>query len=68
MRDFFMDIIVNTILGVYLLMHFIMLLGLIANSRKAKKSSFEPKVSVIICAKDEESSIEDCINSLLELN
>lgn len=63
-----MDIIVNTILGVYLLMHFVMLLGLIANSRKARKSSFEPKVSVIICAKDEESSIEACIKSLLELN
>lgn len=45
-----------------------MLIGLLVNSRKAKRSSFEPKVSVVICAKDEEDSIEDCILSLLALN
>ncbi len=63
-----MDIIVNIILGLYLLMHLIMLIGLLVNSRKTKKSSFEPKVSIVICAKDEEGSIEDCIKSLLDLN
>ncbi|MBI5726810.1 MAG: glycosyltransferase, partial [Ignavibacteriales bacterium] len=63
-----MDLIVNIILGVYLVMHFIMLMGLLVNSRKARKSNFEPKVSIIICAKDEESSIEECIKSLLKLN
>ncbi len=63
-----MDIIVNIILGLYLLMHLIMLFGLLVNSRKAKRSSFEPKVSIVICAKDEEGSIEDCIKSLLDLN
>ncbi len=63
-----MDIIVNIILGIYLLMHLIMLVGLLVNSKKARKSIFEPKVSIIICAKDEEDSIEDCIISLLALN
>ncbi|MEO8513179.1 MAG: glycosyltransferase [Ignavibacteria bacterium] len=63
-----MVIIVNIILGIYLFMHLIMLFGLLVNSRKAKKSSFEPKVSIVICAKDEESSIEECIKSLLQLN
>ena len=63
-----MEIIVNIILGVYLLMHFIMLLGLLVNSRKVRKSEFEPRVSIIICAKDEEASIEECIKSLLKLN
>jgi len=62
-----MEITVNLILGVYLLMHFIMLIGLLINSRKVRRSEFEPKVSIIICAKDEESSIEDCIKSLLAL-
>lgn len=61
-------IIANTILGIYLLMHFIMLIGLLVNSRKAKRSLYEPAVSVIICAKDEEDAIEPCIRSLLELN
>lgn len=63
-----MDLIVNIILGVYLLVHFILLIGLLVNSRKASRSSFEPKVSIIICAKDEEASIEECIKSLLRLN
>src|SRR5690349_17792083 len=63
-----MVIIVNIILGIYLFMHLIMLFGLLVNSRKAKKSAYEPKVSIVICAKDEEGSIEDCIKSLLELN
>ncbi|MCC6865962.1 MAG: glycosyltransferase [Ignavibacteria bacterium] len=62
------DIITNSILFAYLLMHFIMLIGLLINSRKAKRSIFEPKVSVIVCAKDEEFSIEACIKSLLSLN
>src|SRR5689334_12825545 len=63
-----MVIIVNIILGIYLFMHLIMLFGLLVNSRKAKKSAYEPVVSIVICAKDEEGSIEDCIKSLLELN
>ena len=63
-----MDIIVNIILAVYLLAHLIMLIGLLVNSRKAGKTSFEPIVSIIICAKDEEESIEQCIISLLNLN
>lgn len=63
-----MDIIVNILLGLYLIMHLIMLIGLLVNSRKAKHSSYEPKVSIIICAKDEEACIEDCIRSLITLN
>jgi cellulose synthase/poly-beta-1,6-N-acetylglucosamine synthase-like glycosyltransferase len=62
-----MEIIIYSILGFYLLMHLIMFTGIIINSRKREKSTFEPAVSIIICAKDEENSIEDCIKSLLEL-
>lgn len=64
-----MDIIVYSIFGVYSLVHLIMFFGLLVNSRKPKgESSYEPAVSIIICAKDEQDSIEDCIKSLLELN
>lgn len=63
-----MTIIVLTILSFYVLMHLIMLAGIISNKRKKGKSQSEPKVSIVICAKDEEDSIEDCIKSLLELN
>jgi cellulose synthase/poly-beta-1,6-N-acetylglucosamine synthase-like glycosyltransferase len=63
-----MDIIIFSILGFYLLMHFIMLIGLLINSKKPQGSTYEPTVSIIICAKDEEDSIEDCIKSLVDLN
>jgi cellulose synthase/poly-beta-1,6-N-acetylglucosamine synthase-like glycosyltransferase len=63
-----MEIIIYSILGIYLLMHLIMFTGIIKNSRKRERSAFEPYVSIIICAKDEEKSIGDCINSLLELD
>lgn len=63
-----MDIIANIVLGLYLIAHLIMLIGLLANSRKAINSSYEPVISIVICAKDEEGSIEDCIKSLLALN
>lgn len=62
------DYIPNVILAVYLLLHLVLLLGLLVNSRKVKRSVYEPSVSVIICAKDEEASIGACIISLLELN
>ncbi len=63
-----MEITVYSILGLYLLMHFIMLIGLLVNSKKSQGSAYEPTVSIIICAKDEEDSMEDCIKSLLDLN
>jgi cellulose synthase/poly-beta-1,6-N-acetylglucosamine synthase-like glycosyltransferase len=63
-----MDIIAYSILGLYCLMHLIMLAGLIKNTGKAPDAAGEPHVSIIICAKDEEDSIEDCITSLLELD
>lgn len=64
-----MDIIVISIFGVYSLVHLIMFFGLLVNSAKPKSEKVhEPSVSIIICAKDEESCIEDCIKSLLNLN
>jgi cellulose synthase/poly-beta-1,6-N-acetylglucosamine synthase-like glycosyltransferase len=62
------ELIVYSILGLYLLMHFIMFIGLLINSKKPQRSAYEPKVSVIICARDEESCIADCIKSLLEMD
>lgn len=62
------DYIPNILLAVYLLLHFLLLIGLLINTRKVKRSAYEPAVSVVICAKDEEASIESCIISLLELN
>ena len=64
-----MDIIIYSIFGVYSLVHLVMFIGLLLNSGKPKgESTYEPKVSIIICAKDEQESIENCIKSLLELN
>jgi cellulose synthase/poly-beta-1,6-N-acetylglucosamine synthase-like glycosyltransferase len=45
-----------------------MLIGLLRNRKKPASSEYEPYVSVVISAKDEEESIEDCINSLLSLD
>lgn len=63
-----MEILIFIILGAYLLTHFIMLAGILNNSKKPVNAAYEPKVSIIICAKDEEESIEDCIISLLNLD
>jgi cellulose synthase/poly-beta-1,6-N-acetylglucosamine synthase-like glycosyltransferase len=63
-----MEIIVFSILSLYLLMHCIMFIGILVNTQKARPSNYEPEVSIIICAKDEEDSIEKCIKSLLNLN
>jgi 1,2-diacylglycerol 3-beta-glucosyltransferase len=63
-----MTTIVLSILGIYVLMHLIMLAGIIVNKRRRGTSAIEPFVSIVICAKDEEDSIENCIKSLLELN
>jgi cellulose synthase/poly-beta-1,6-N-acetylglucosamine synthase-like glycosyltransferase len=63
-----MEIIIFSILGVYILMHLVMFIGLIVNTKKPADSGYEPKVSIVICAKDEEDSIEECIKSLLDLD
>ncbi|MFI5211278.1 MAG: glycosyltransferase [Ignavibacteria bacterium] len=63
-----MEIIVYTILGLYAVMHLIMLAGLLNNKRRPPGGDYEPTVSIIICAKDEESCMDDCIRSLLQLN
>jgi cellulose synthase/poly-beta-1,6-N-acetylglucosamine synthase-like glycosyltransferase len=63
-----MEIVICLILGFYVLMHFAMFIGLLVNSKKQAGSTYEPSVSIIICAKDEESCIEDCIKSLLSLD
>jgi len=63
-----MEIVIYLILGIYILIHFAMFIGLLVNSKKPSKSAYEPSVSIIICAKDEESCIEDCIKSLLSLD
>jgi len=62
------ELIFYIIIGLYVLLHFILLIGLIRNKRKTGESAYEPVVSVVISAKDEEDSIEACINSLLELD
>ncbi|HEY3251001.1 MAG TPA: glycosyltransferase [Ignavibacteria bacterium] len=56
------------ITGLYALVHLTMLFGLLKNSRKAPQSNYEPNISIVISAKDEEDSIEECILSLLELD
>jgi cellulose synthase/poly-beta-1,6-N-acetylglucosamine synthase-like glycosyltransferase len=38
------------------------------NTKKPTDNGYEPTVSIVICAKDEEDSMEDCIKSLLTLN
>ncbi|MCI0716688.1 MAG: glycosyltransferase [Chlorobi bacterium] len=63
-----MDIVIFTILGLYVLIHLALLAGLLKNTKKTVKSNYEPKVSIVICAKDEEDNIGDCIKSLLELD
>lgn len=63
-----MEIVIYSIIGFYSLMHLAMLIGLLINKKKAPNLTYEPTVSIIICAKDEEHSIEDCIKSLLSLD
>lgn len=63
-----MEIASYTIFGFYALIHLIMLAGLLINKRMPAAGDYEPTVSIIICAKDEESCMDDCIRSLLELN
>jgi len=63
-----MEQIFYIITGLYALMHFIMLIGVLRNKKIPKQSAYEPVVSVVISAKDEESCIEDCIKSLLEMD
>jgi len=45
-----------------------MLIGVIRNKKRPQQSGYEPVVSVVISARDEESCIEDCIKSLLEMD
>lgn len=63
-----MNTIIYYILGFYGLIHLIMFVGIIINARRKPSGNDEPNVSIVICAKDEESCIDDCINSLLKLN
>jgi len=63
-----MEIIFYIITGLYILLHLLMLIGLIRNKKKPPQSSYEPNVSIVISAKDEEDSIEHCIQSLLEID
>jgi len=63
-----MDIVIYSILALHVLIHLAMLVGLINNTKKPAESNYEPRVSIVICAKDEEDSISDCIDSLLELD
>lgn len=56
------------LISLYVLIHLSLLAGLFKNKRKAGSSDYEPNVSVVISAKDEEDNIEDCINSLLKLD
>jgi len=62
-----MEIAVFIILSLYLLVHCIMFIGVLVNTQKPPSSKYEPKVSIVICARNEESSIEACILSLLKL-
>jgi hypothetical protein len=51
------------IIGLYSIIHLLLFIGLVRNKRKPRDSGYVPIVSVVISAKDEEGSIEDCINS-----
>ncbi len=63
-----MNTIIYIILSFYGLVHLIMFVGIVINTRRKPNSIEEPNVSIVICAKDEESCIENCIQSLLKLN
>lgn len=63
-----MEIAVFIILSLYLLMHCLLFIGVLVNTQKASPSKYEPKVSIVICARNEEASIEPCIISLLKLD
>jgi len=63
-----MELIFYIIISLYILLHLLLLIGLIRNKTNPHQSSFEPNVSVVISAKDEEESIEYCIKSLLSLD
>lgn len=63
-----MEQIFYIIIGLYALMHFLMLIGVLRNKKRPAQNNYEPVVSVVISAKDEEDSIEDCIKSLLDMD
>jgi len=63
-----LEIIFYIITGLYALMHFVMLIGVLRNKKRPQQSAYEPNVSVVISAKDEEDCIEDCIKLLLEMD
>jgi len=60
--------IFSIIICLYVLLHFAMFIGVLRNRKKPQNPFFEPKISIVISAKDEEDCIESCILSLLQLN
>lgn len=53
---------------IYFLMHLMLLYGILLNRKKCENKTYEPSVSIIVCAKDEEKYIEKCILSILKIN
>lgn len=63
-----MELIAFIIAALFIFLHLFLFAGLIINSRNSDKSDFQPLVSLVICAKDEELHIEECIKSVINLN
>jgi 1,2-diacylglycerol 3-beta-glucosyltransferase len=62
-------VILFAILFFYLLVHAALFTGIIKNSKKpSKRSDILPSVSIIVAARNEESCIGKCIESLLMLD
>ena len=68
MKDIIM-ILSSVLFGiVFSFLAFIFVIYIISRFFKKETSSFEPKVSIVIPAYNEESNIEECINSVLNSN
>ena len=62
-------IILLAILAFYLLVHIFLFAGIVNNSRcPSGKNGIQPSVSIIVAARNEESNIDRCIESLLKLD
>lgn len=63
-----MEIVIIVVIIIYFLEHAVFFTGVLRNLKRGTQESYESSVSVIVAAKNEESCIEACINSLLKLN
>jgi len=61
-----MFLLLVTVVLIYILLSIILLYG--TYRHPSPQVNHEPRVSVVVAAKDEEENIEDCLNSLAELD